>query len=53
MTALQAGRQLNLLTAGAAAVAAVLHAGIVVTTDSSLLFDSCTRLGIEVRVIAP
>jgi hypothetical protein len=53
MAALQVGRQLNLLTAEAVAVAVVLDASIVVTVDSPLLSDSCARLGIEVRVVAP
>jgi hypothetical protein len=53
MATLQAGRQLNLLTAEAVAVAVVLDASIVVTTDSPLLSDSRARLGIEVRGVAP
>jgi hypothetical protein len=48
MTALNVGRRLNLLTAEAVAAAVVLNAGIVVTTDSVLLTDACTRLGVEV-----
>jgi hypothetical protein len=53
MAALQVGRQLNLLTAEAVAVAVVLDASIVVTTDSPLLSDTCARLGIEMGVVAP
>jgi hypothetical protein len=48
MTALNVGRRLNLLTAEAVAAAVVLNASIVVTTDSALLTDACTRLGVEV-----
>jgi hypothetical protein len=49
MSALTVGRRLNLLTAEAIAAAVVLDASIVVTTDSALLTDACTRVGVEVR----
>jgi hypothetical protein len=52
MTALDVGRRLNLLTAEAVATAVVLDASIVVTTESALLSESCTRLGVEVRRVA-
>lgn len=52
MTALGAGRRLNLLTAEAVAAAVVIDATIMVTTESPLLTDSCTRLGVEVRQVA-
>ena len=52
MTALDTSRRLNLLTAEAVAVAVVLDATIVVTTESALLTETCTRIGIDLRRIA-
>jgi hypothetical protein len=49
MSALGAGRHLNLLTAEAVAAAVVLDASLVVTTESALLTDVCTRLGVDLR----
>lgn len=46
MSTLEVGRRLNLLTAEAAAAALVLDAAVVVTTESAILVESCTRLGI-------
>jgi hypothetical protein len=51
MAALQVERRLNLLTAEAVAAAIVLDASIVVTTQSALLTDTCTRLDIPVRIV--
>ncbi|HVM54996.1 MAG TPA: hypothetical protein VM262_17560 [Acidimicrobiales bacterium] len=51
MTALDVGRQLNLLTAEAVAAAVVLDASIAVTTTSPLMSQSCDRLGIDLRVL--
>lgn len=53
MAALDSGqRRLNLLTAEAVASAVLLEADIATTTRSSLLDDTCQRLGIQVRLIA-
>ena len=52
MTAVDTNRRLNLLTAEAVAVAVVLDATIVVTTESALLNETCTRLGVDLRRIA-
>lgn len=52
MATMEVGRRLNLLTAEAIAAALVLEATIVVTTDSALLTESCTRLGVDVRQLA-
>lgn len=49
MTALDAGRRLNLLTAEAIAAALALDATLVVTTDSALLTESSARVGVDVR----
>ena len=53
MAALDSGRRrLNLLTAEAVASAVLLEADIATTTRSSLLDDTCQRLGIQVHLIA-
>jgi len=49
MSILEVGRRLNLLTAEAIAAALILDATIIVTTESALLAESCTQLGVEVR----
>lgn len=51
MIALDVGRRLNLLTAEAVATAVVLDASIAVTTQSTLMSQSCERVGIELRVL--
>ncbi|MDQ6615772.1 MAG: hypothetical protein M3083_13795 [Actinomycetota bacterium] len=51
MTALDTRRRLNLLTAEAVAVAVVLDATIVVTTESALLTETCRDLGVDLRRI--
>ena len=52
MTALEAGRRLNLLTAEAIAAAVVLDATIMVTTQSPILTESCSHLRVDLRVVA-
>ena len=49
ITALDTGRNLNLLTAEALAAARVLSAGIRTVTDSALLNEAAAAVGVEVR----
>jgi hypothetical protein len=51
ITALDAGRNLNLLTAEALAAARVLSAGIRTVSDSALLFEAARALGVEVQKV--
>ncbi len=49
MTSLPTPRRLNLLTAEAIATAILLDATIAVTTESDLLHEACSTLGVPVR----
>jgi len=51
MFALRVRRQLNLLTAETLAVALVVQARVVVTTDAPLLRAGATELGLEYELI--
>ena len=51
MFTLRVGRPVNLLTAEALAVAALLDASLAVTTDAALLRDGAARLGIAYLIV--
>jgi hypothetical protein len=51
MRALDVGRHLNLLTAEALAAAQVLDAGIRSTSDSPMLREGASALGLDVRIL--
>lgn len=49
MTSLHTPRRLNLLAAEALATAILLDATIAVTTESDLLSEACSALGVPIR----
>lgn len=52
MASLRPPRRLNLLTAEAVATALLLDAVILVTTESELLTEACSALGVTLRIDA-